>query len=265
MISHLKGSETSVNLGGVFVTTAGRRNLLNKCLSDCKRARDTNVKSQPKVVFDLNGHGLAMYHADPNFKQLLDQADIIHADGGFLVSASKYLTSKQIEERSATTDMIHDLAEGCSREGLSFYLIGGTNDVNNACVNRLRKMYPNLKIAGNRDGFFTPEEQDEVIANIEKSNPDVLWVGMGKPREQEFAITARDKLKSGWIITCGGCFNYITGDYPRAPKWMQNNNLEWFHRMTTNPRALFWRYLWTTPYALYLTLKHSSKATKNDF
>ncbi|MEJ1993421.1 MAG: WecB/TagA/CpsF family glycosyltransferase [Maritimibacter sp.] len=215
------------------------------------------------MVFDLNGHGLAMYHSDASFRNLMDQADVIHADGGFLISASKKLSAKQIAERSATTDMIHDLAAACSKAGLSFYLLGATASVNEGCVAELRRIYPDLEIAGARDGFFSQAEQDEVLEEIAATKPDIVWVGMGKPREQAFAIAAREKLQAGWIITCGGCFNYITGAYPRAPQWMQDNNLEWVHRLVTNPRALFWRYLWTTPYALWLTLRHSSKGVRN--
>lgn len=204
-----------------------------------------------------------MYHSYQDFRDLVDQADIIHADGGFLITASKKLCAEPIKERSATTDMIHDLAAACSKAGLSFYLLGGTREVNSACVLELERLYPELKIVGARDGYFTPSEQDAVIDAIASTKPDVVWVGMGKPREQAFAVAARDRLGCGWIITCGGCYNYITGAYPRAPQWMQNNNLEWLHRVVTNPRALLWRYLWTTPYALWLAFRHSSKATRN--
>lgn len=258
------GQIQSINVGGVFVATASRHELAELCVADCQAARSRSERPQPKVIFDLNGQGLALYHTNPEYRALVDCADLVHADGGFLITASKRLCAKPIAERSATTDMLHDLAAACSDASLSFYLLGGTQSVNASCATELARLYPKLKIVGARDGYFSKAERKAVIDEINEARPDVLWVGMGKPLEQEFAIAARDHLTCGWIITCGGCYNYITGDYPRAPAWMQNSNLEWLHRMVTRPRALFWRYFWTTPFALYLTLRHSSKALRSD-
>jgi exopolysaccharide biosynthesis WecB/TagA/CpsF family protein len=66
------------------------------------------------------------------------------------------------------------------------------------------------------------------------------------------------------IITCGGCYNYITGEYKRAPKWMQDYGFEWLHRMLTQPKKLFWRYLTTNPHAIYCILKHKSASFDKD-
>ena len=68
-------------------------------------------------------------------------------------------------------------------------------------------------------------------------------------------MTWRKRIKAGWLITCGGCFNFITGHYRRAPKWMQDANLEWLHRLATNPKKLFWRYLITTPHAMLIVFR----------
>ena len=254
---------TAVKLGGVFVSTLDRGELANLCVKNCLQARQSAEQSQPKLVFDLNGHGLALYHSNAEYRSMLNSADIVHADGGFLITASKIFCSEPVKGRSATTDMIHDIARVCSEKKLSFYLLGGTSEVNEACVRELRQLYPMLKIVGWRNGFFRNDEQDSVIDQIAKARPDVVWVGMGKPQEQAFCIAARQRLKSGWIISCGGCYNYITGHYKRAPQWLQKLNLEWLHRLVTNPRKLFWRYLWTTPYAIWLTLRYSSKAKKS--
>ena len=74
-------------------------------------------------------------------------------------------------------------------------------------------------------------EEDEICDEINLTQPDVIWVGLSVPLEYEFAVRNRDRLKAGWLVTCGGCFNYITGDYARAPRWMQAAGLEWLHRL----------------------------------
>lgn len=117
---------------------------------------------------------------------------------------------------------------------------------------RMKELYPLLKIAGVRNGYFTESEEADVCREINESGADIIWVGLGKPKEQAFCVRNRERITSGWLVTCGGCFNYVTGNYPRAPEWMQRRGLEWFHRMVTQPRKLAWRYFSTTPVALYL-------------
>lgn len=247
--------ESQVVVGGVPLTTLSRFELAERILADCHVARQK--KSPPRLLFDLNGQGLSMQETDAEYRHVLSRADLVHADGGFLVSIARTLGGKPIAERSATTDMIADIAERAVVEGLSFYLLGGSEELNAKCAEMLQQRYPGLKIAGRHNGYFTIEEEASVVASIKAAKPDIIWVGMGKPREQTFCLRYRHQLRAGWMITCGGCFNFITGDYKRAPVWMQKSNLEWVHRMVTNPRQLFWRYVVTTPHALYLAMSRT--------
>ena len=151
--------------------------------------------------------------------------------------------------------MFIDSLPGAAASKVRYYLLGGTEQVNKDCADKICADTPGLELAGRRNGFWKADEEDAVIDAINAAAPDVLWVGTGKPREQAFCVRNRDRIKAGWIVTCGGLFNYITGDYPRAPQWMQDAGLEWLHRMATNPRHLAWRYLTTNPHALYLIWK----------
>jgi N-acetylglucosaminyldiphosphoundecaprenol N-acetyl-beta-D-mannosaminyltransferase len=221
------------------IVTASRDQLAEAMVIDCIMARQLNHEIPARLIFDANGHALSLRASDPGFRKVVDQADIIHADGGFLVSASKRVCSQPIAERSATTDMIHDFAAKAAEAGLSFYLLGGSEEVNARCAEILQARYPSLQIVGRRHGYFTADEEPAVVDEINMLRPDILWVGLGKPKEQQFAANYRDAFRAGWVVTCGGCFNYITGHYKRAPMWMQRANLEWLHRMVTNPRQLF--------------------------
>ncbi|UHQ18463.1 WecB/TagA/CpsF family glycosyltransferase [Lysobacter sp. KIS68-7] len=243
-----------VSIAGWRIAIASRRELAEAAVSDAIAARAC-ADVRPRLVFDANGHGLSMHATDAGFKASIDAADVVHADGGFLVTASRFLCKTPIAERSATTDLIHDIAEVASQQGVSFYLLGGTEDANRQCAELLAQRYPHLVIAGRRNGYFKDGDVDQIIADINASGAGVLWVGLGKPLEQRFCVENRKRLRVAWALTCGGCFNYITGDYPRAPMWMQRANLEWMHRMATNPRKLFMRYLLTTPHALWLLSK----------
>lgn len=210
---------------------------------------------RPKVVFDVNGQGLSLARRDPRYAAAVAEADIIHADGGFLVTLSRWLAGPQIPERAATTDMIHDFAAQCAQTGHSFFLLGGEEAVNAKAAARLQEMYPGLRIAGRHHGYFSEVEEAEVARLINRSGADVVWVGMGKPREQIISLRLRDRISARWIITAGGCFHFIAGEYRRAPAWMQKANLEWAHRMISRPRQLAWRYLTTNPHALWIALR----------
>ncbi|WP_208975590.1 WecB/TagA/CpsF family glycosyltransferase [Pannonibacter indicus] len=231
---------------------ASRQQLTDAMLTDCKAAKSTMQGNRARLVFDANGHGIALASSDKNYKECIESADIIHADGGFIVTLSRFICKKRILERSATTDLFHDFAKACEENGLSFYLLGGTEDVNRLCSETLARMYPSLRIVGRRNGYFSEEEEPQVVDDINSTSPDVLWIGLGKPKEQAFALRWRNSLNARWAVTCGGCYNYITGHYPRAPKWMQRMNIEWLHRAASNPKHLLWRYLTTSPYALWI-------------
>ena len=219
---------------------------------DCLAAR--TEKHRPRLIFDLNGHGLALAKWDRSFRRDLIAADLIHADGQAIVMASRLLTQTPISERSATTDFFHDAAPAAIEHNLRVFLLGAKEDVNRACAAEMMRLYPGLQIVGRRNGYFSEAEEPAICEQINASGADIVWVGLGKPKEQAFCIRNRDRLRAGWLITCGGCFNYIVGTYQRAPAWVQEIGLEWLVRAILHPRQVAWRYITSNPIAIYLLL-----------
>ena len=197
--------------------------------------------------------------SDGSFRLTFDQADIIHADGQAAVFASR-MTRTPIPERSATTDFIHDAARVAAQHGLRFFLLGATEEANAEAARILQETYPGLQIVGRRHGYFSHDEEDEICDEINLTVPDVIWVGLSVPLEHEFAVRNKARLSAGWLVTCGGCYNFITGAYARAPRWMQAAGLEWLFRLIQEPRRLFWRYAVTNPLAFFLLLTRTSSA-----
>ncbi|WP_170773028.1 WecB/TagA/CpsF family glycosyltransferase [Ruegeria lacuscaerulensis] len=243
-------------VGGVPVAQAGDEDLTKAMAEDVLKRR-SGALTRAVTVFSSNAHAISTYATDEGFARVMDSADIIHADGQIVVWASRMAHGEGgVPERTATTDFIHSAAKVAAKNGLSFYLLGATEEINRDCAARLQEMYPGLVIAGRRNGYFDPADEEAVIADINASGADILWVGLGKPKEQYFAARIAPKLtQCAWVVTCGGCYHYVVGDYARAPRWMQSMGLEWLHRIATGPGYLLKRYLHTLPHALSIVVR----------
>lgn len=224
-------------------------------VEDCLFARKNKIN--PKVVFSSNGQGISLNAKDKNFAKIMSQADMIHADGQSVVFASKLFTNNPLPDRIATTDFFHNAADAAQDAGLTFYMLGASEVENKLACEKMSEKYPNLKIVGRRNGYFSTEEEVQVIDEINRLKPDVLWVALGKPRQEFWCIENKDKLNVGWIKTCGGLYAFLAGTSSRAPKWMQDLSLEWLFRVSKSPLRLGWRYLTTNPHALYLMITRS--------
>lgn len=251
-------SYAEVTVGGLATACLSRDGMARMMLQDCLHARQ-NPDRHPKLVFASNGHAIALAAHDQGFRFTLGQADIIHADGQAAVFASR-MTRTPIPERSATTDFIHDAARLAAQYGLRFFLLGATEEANAEAAHILQETYPGLRIVGRRHGYFSCDEEDVICDEINLTLPDVIWVGLSLPLEHEFAVRNKARLSAGWLVTCGGCYNFIIRAYARAPRWMQAAGLEWLFRLIKEPRRLFWRYAVTNPLALFLLLTRTSSA-----
>jgi N-acetylglucosaminyldiphosphoundecaprenol N-acetyl-beta-D-mannosaminyltransferase len=213
----------------------------------------------PMIVTSSNGKVIADFHGDPNFRSLMEQADIIDADGMPVVLASRLLCKHPLAERVATTDFIHDAAQAAAAAGIRFFLLGGLPGVADAAALKLQRQHEGLLIAGARNGYFSLEDEQGICDEVLRSGTDVLWVGLGSPRQEAFAVRNREKLRGlTWIRTCGGLFDHVIGRFRRAPGWVQAAGFEWLFRLAQEPARLGPRYLVTNPIAAYhlLTKTH---------
>ena len=192
----------------------------------------------------------------------LDDADLIVADGMPLVWASK-LSGTPLPERVAGSSLIRSLSTGLGRDGCSIFVIGGSPATPSAAdgavraAARLAADCPGLRIAGT----LCPEydfERDraaytEFRAAVRAAQPDLVFVGLGFPKQEKVITRLRAELPRTWFIGCGAAVNFVAGDIDRAPRWMQRTGLEWAHRLVSEPRRLASRYLkHDAPYALRL-------------
>lgn len=253
---------TEVVVGGIRTACIGREQMGRLMVGDCLAARSAGRKA--RLVFASNGHAVSMVRNDEHFRETFVKADIIHADGQPVVIASRLLTDTPIPERSATTDFIHDAAKKARENNLRFFLFGSTEDVNAACAEKLRESYPGLKIVGRRHGYFSEDQEAAIVDEINAADADVVWVALGVPKEYEFCVRNREKIRAGWLVTAGGCFNFVCGDYRRAPQWMQAMSLEWLYRLWREPKRLWKRYAVTNPIAAFTLLTRTMAYRSRD-
>jgi exopolysaccharide biosynthesis WecB/TagA/CpsF family protein len=213
----------------------------------------------PLFLTSVNGEVLARRRADEDFAEIVDGADMINADGQPLVMASRLFTrSKGLPERVATTDLYPAVARFAEEEGVSFYLLGASEEVNRETFNATKQRFPGLDICGRSHGFLAGEELERKLDEINALAPDILWLAMGVPLEQEFVRKWRHRLPNVKMIkTSGGLFDFMAGVKRRAPNWMQKIGLEWAYRLRLEPRRLFLRYALTNPVALMLLMLHT--------
>lgn len=252
------GTAETLTLGGVVSSRATRAELAEQMVRDTRAARAGEL-AVPRVVISSNGMVIARYHADPGFRALVEAADIVDVDGMPLVFASKLLCRHPVRERVATTDFVRDAAEQAVREGVRFFFLGAQPGVAADAARNLKEAYPGLQIVGVRDGYFAPDEEEALCEQIRGSGADVLWLGLGSPYQERFALRNKARLAGlAWIRTCGGLFDFYALRVPRAPNWMQQTGFEWLYRTIQEPRRLAGRYFRTNPTALYhlLTKTH---------
>jgi exopolysaccharide biosynthesis WecB/TagA/CpsF family protein len=248
-----------ISVGGLPIAVIGRLDSAELMLQVALSRRGS--KHLPPIITSANGQVISMCARDRKLRDLFLSADLIHADGMPLVFASRLKSRTPLPERVATTDLFHDVARLADVRGATFYLLGATPEVIERAVRNVRLRYPGLKIVGFRSGYFDQLQEGQVVAEINAARPDVLWVGMGVPAEQMFALKNRARLSGvGIIKTSGGLFDFLSEKNRRAPQWMQFVGLEWLYRVLLEPRRLLYRYLTTNPHALYLLLTKPSRA-----
>jgi N-acetylglucosaminyldiphosphoundecaprenol N-acetyl-beta-D-mannosaminyltransferase len=243
---------TKVTVGGVQVDRLSAAGWVDLLLNDWRRKKEGGAT---KVVTTANGQVISLYDTDAVYRKAVDAADHVAADGMSVVFGSRFLTSTALPERVSTTDWFHDAAQAAAQHGMKFYMLGAAAEANARAVERARALYPGLQIVGARNGYFRDDEVEHIAAEIAASQADVLWVAVGNPRQVVLAHRFKTLVPSlTWVRTCGGLFDFLSGDAKRAPKLMQQLGLEWAFRSAQEPRRLLWRYLTTNVHSTYRIL-----------
>lgn len=162
-------------------------------------------------------------------------------------------------------DLMMALCEDGIKHGWSHYFYGGTPKVLEDLTSKLTARFPGLKIAGTWAPPFRPlttGEESEVEGRINAACPDVIWVGIGTPRQDFWMAKFRPMLDAPVMIAVGAAFNFHAGHVRQAPRWMMRSGLEWLFRLSVEPQRLWHRYLVGIPRFLWLVLSSRERTGK---
>jgi N-acetylglucosaminyldiphosphoundecaprenol N-acetyl-beta-D-mannosaminyltransferase len=195
-------------------------------------------------------HTVMACQEDAELRDAVLRADFTVPDGQPLVWALNALGAG-LHDRVYGPDLMDRACERAASTGRRFYLYGGRNPGALVELTRiLRLRHPGLRIVGGQAPPFrplTPAEEDAVVADINRAAPDVVWVGIGVPKQEKWMARMRERLDAPVLIGVGAAFDFHAGLIPQAPGWMQRAGLEWVFRLVQEPSRLWRRYLRYNP------------------
>ena len=206
---------------------------------------------------------LMMMRSNQRLQQFVDRAALVVADGQPLVWCSRWL-GQGLPERVTGVDLVDALCQRAAASGKRVFLLGSQHDTVETLASRLRSRHRNLQIDFS-DGYFRGDESEARVALINASGADILFVGMGVPRQEYFLEDNWERLKVGLAIPVGGSFEVLAGQRLRAPRWVQRVGMEWLFRLVQEPRRLFARYVVTNTQFVWFLFNALMKKNVRDF
>jgi N-acetylglucosaminyldiphosphoundecaprenol N-acetyl-beta-D-mannosaminyltransferase len=245
-----------LGVGISAVSLAGATSEIERWLDDGER----------HYVCVTNVHTVMECQRDPGLMRIHNESGLTTPDGMPIVWCGKRAGARNIT-RVYGPDLLLELCARLDGSTHSAFLYGTTERTLDLLRARLLRNFPRLKIAGAYAPPFRPlthAEDADVVARINASGADLVWVGLGAPRQERWMAEHRDRLTANVLIGVGAAFDFHAGTVKQAPLWMQEHGLEWAFRLSREPRRLWWRYLRTNPAFVISIMRHPPRMLSND-
>jgi N-acetylglucosaminyldiphosphoundecaprenol N-acetyl-beta-D-mannosaminyltransferase len=195
-------------------------------------------------------HALMEARHDAEMLAALRASTLVVPDGMPLVWAANLL-GEDLHDRVYGPELMLRYSDRCAERGQRVWLYGGRDQGSLVQLAlSMRRRHPGIKIVGGYSPPFRPltdEEESALVSQINEARPDVLWVGIGVPKQEKWMARMRDRLDVPVMCGVGAAFDFHAGRISMAPRWMQERGLEWIYRIAQEPKRLFPRYLYTNP------------------
>lgn len=193
-------------------------------------------QQQKQFVVTANPEIVMMANQQADYMAQIKKADLVTADGIGVVKAANLLGTP-LPERVTGFELMIDLLQVANEEAYSIYLLGAADETLQKTICQIEKDYPRLQIVGSHHGFFD-WSQDTIPSEIERLQPDLVFVALGAPRQEKWIGQHIDRFQKGVFIGIGGSFDVIAGTVKRAPVFWQKIHLEWLYRILKQPSRL---------------------------
>nr|WP_036653024.1 WecB/TagA/CpsF family glycosyltransferase [Paenibacillus pini] len=221
------GQVPTVSLYGLSISRLG--------MSDTVQYLTQVINSrQPHQVITANPIMVMKALEEPAYMQIMKNAELLVPDGTGVVWAADKIGTP-VQERVAGFDLLHELMKVGESYQWKVYLLGSTPEVIQAAAERLHLQYPGVTISGYRDGYFSADQDAEVIAGIREAAPDLLFVARSADTQEPWIAQYKDQLQVPLMMGVGGSFDVISGKTKRAPIMFQKMRAEWLYRLMSEP------------------------------
>ncbi len=235
----------TINLLGINIDVVDTTGLRKKIV-------DFTLTQTPRTVMYVNADCMLIARKNKKYQQALNKADLVYADGIGVVWGAK-LWGHSLPGRSTGADFMPDFCQTFADQGLRLFFLGAPPGIAEQAAARLQKKIPNLLITGTHHGYFTPEQEQEVIVEINAAKPDIVVVGLGAPYQEFWINEHADQLGGAVLWGVGGLFDFLSGTTSRGPQRLLDHGFEWLCRLMTEPKRLWRRYLiGNTTFIFYL-------------
>jgi N-acetylglucosaminyldiphosphoundecaprenol N-acetyl-beta-D-mannosaminyltransferase len=230
---------SAINMNSAVDTIAG-------WISECQR----------HYVCVCNVHTVMECKRSESIRRIYHRAGLVTPDGMPLVWVTRLMGFQGVE-RVYGPDLMLAVMERSTQRGWSHFLYGGAPGVAERLSSRMTAAFPGIKIAGEISPPFrplTPLEDADMIKRINDSGADIVWAGIGAPRQERWMADHREPLSAPVLIGVGAAFDFLAGVKAQAPRWMMRSGLEWIFRFACEPRRLWRRYLLNNPLFMWFVL-----------
>lgn len=206
---------------------------------------DKIEKKEQYIIYTPNTEIVMMCQDDGEFMDLMNKSDINTPDGVGLIHASK-IKKLPLKEKVAGYDLSVNMLELANRKKLKLYAVGGKPGVAEKAMEKIHEKYPDINITGCHHGYFKGshlgqyghEEEQRVLEEINKGEPDILFVGFGAKKQEQWIEYNKDKINAKIIIGNGGTLDGLAGNVKRAPEIFIKLGLEWLYRLAKEPSRI---------------------------
>ena len=233
---------------------------MEETISEVEKIIARGVPTQHVVI---NANKVNLMNEDPELKRIVNECPLINADGISILWAAKVL-GLPIKERVTGIDLFLNLVKVASEKGYKIYLFGAKEEVVRKVKKVFEEEYPTLQIVGYRNGYFTEEDEPEIVKNMAESGADMMFVAVSSPKKEYWINKYIDQLNIPFVMGVGGSFDVVAGVTERAPKWVQIRGFEWLYRLVQEPRRMWRRYVIGNAQFIGYTVKAKIEQEKDE-